>query len=361
MKRFFPISIVRVSIAVIAILLVGASQAYAQAQLSLVDIVTALRSKKATSVEKNQILAEGVSQRGVTFALNGELEKELRTAGANDQLIAAIRSKGPAPESKPQPTATPIPVSTPKPPDASYYKNRGNANFVMGEYDAAVADYSKAIEMSPADSTTYFSRGMAYFNKKNFIPAIGDFDKVIELDPSESMAYFNRGVALENTGKFEKALEDLKKAVELDADNEPAKNALARVEAKIPRPVPTVPAQTPATVAQQTVPEEKKPKVDPAPTSDEPFDAGSLREQALKLAVPSYPVIERQNRTEGIVTVQVTLDESGKVMSAKATNGPKGLRNASEDAAKRSKFKPVTVGGKPVRATGTVVYNFKLS
>lgn len=361
MKRIFPIIAVRVSVAAV-IVLISALQSFAQSQLSLVDIVTALRSKKATAVEKNQILSEGVNQRGVTFALNGELEKELRTAGANDQLIAAIRSKGPAPEVKPQPTATPVPVATPKPPDASYYKNRGNANFVMGEYDAAVADYSKALEMNPTDSTTFFSRGMAYFNKKNFIPAIGDFDKVIELDPTESMAFYHRGVALENTGKFEKALEDLKKAVELDADNEPAKNALARVETKVPKPVPAVPVSSPVTVAQkQPDAEEKKPAVEPAAASDEPFEAGSLREQALKLAVPSYPMLERQNRTEGIVTVQVTLDESGKVMSAKATNGPKGLRNASEEAAKRSKFKPVTVGGKPVKATGTVVYNFKLS
>lgn len=361
MKRTFTINAVSVSIAAI-IVLIGALHSFAQTQLSLVDIVTALRSKKATAVEKNQILAEGVNQRGVTFALNGELEKELRTAGANDELISAIRAKGPAPEAKPQPSATPVPVATPKPPDAAYYKNRGNAKFVMAEYDSAVADYTKAIEMNPADSTIYFSRGMAYFNKKNFIPAIGDFDKVIELDPTESMAFFSRGVALENTGKFEKALEDLKKAVELDADNEPAKNALARVEAKVPKPVPTAPAKTPATVAQvQTVPEEEKPVADPATTANVPYEAGSLREQALKLAVPAYPVLERQNRTEGIVTVQVTLDESGKVMSAKATNGPKGLRNASEEAAKRSKFKPVTVGGRPVRATGTVVYNFKLS
>jgi hypothetical protein len=62
-----------------------------QSQLSLVDIITVLRSKKVTPAEKNQLLTEGVKQRGVTFALNTDLEKELRIAGADETLIAVIR------------------------------------------------------------------------------------------------------------------------------------------------------------------------------------------------------------------------------------------------------------------------------
>ncbi len=344
--------------ALIAALLSCTASVFAQQpeQLSLVDIMTALRSKKATAAEKNRILADGVKQRGVTFALNSDLEKELRNAGADDLLIGSIRVKSPAAtvEPKPQPKVepTPAPVATPKPPDAAYYQNRANASFVMGEFDAAIKDYSKAIELNPKEPTVYFSRGMAHFNKKNFSPAVEDFDKVIELDPTESMAYFNRGVALENVGNLERALADLKKAIELDAENQPAISALARVDGKIPKPVQTVAVREPA----KSLPSNEVQK-----SSDEPYFAGPLSEQAVKLAVPTYPQMERQNRTQGVVTVQVTLDEEGKVLAAKATNGPKGLRGASEDAAKRSKFKPVTLGGKPVKATGTVVYNFKLS
>lgn len=330
-----------------------------QGQLSLVDIMTALRSKKATIAEKNQILAEGVKQRGVTFAINPELEKELRTAGADDQLIASIRAKAPAakPEPTPQPKPEPTPVATPKLPDAAYFQNRGNSSFVMGDFDAAINEYTKSIELNAKEPTVFFSRGMAHLNKKNFNPAIADFDKVIELDPAESMAYFNRGVAFEKTGNFEKALADLQKAVELDSENEPARSALKTLEAKLPKPKPVVPT---VETAKTQPPVQVVPK--PTPDSNQgPLDVGPLRDQALKLAVPVYPSIEKSNRTEGMVTVQVTLDEEGKVLAAKAITGPKGLRAASEEAAKRSKFKPATVQGKPVKATGTVVYNFKLS
>jgi TonB family protein len=332
-----------------------------QPQLSLVDIVAALRSKKATAAEKNQILAEGVKLRGVTFALNQDLEKELRGAGADDRLIASIREKSPAakpePTPQPKPDPTPAPAATPKPPDAMFYQNRANASFVMGDLDAAIKDYGKAIELNPDEATAFFSRGMAYFNKKNFNPAIADFGRVIELDPNESMAFYNRGNALENIGEFEKALNDFNKAVELDAENEPAKAALQRLEAKIPKPVQPTAAKSAATQIKPQ-PAEDRPKV---VVPSVPYNAGSLRDHSLKLAVPQYPAMEKQNRVEGVVTVQVTIDEEGKVVSAKAMNGPKGLRAASEDAAKRSKFKPVVVDGKPVKANGTVVYNFKLS
>jgi TonB family protein len=333
-----------------------------QSQLSLVDIITVLRSKKVTPAEKNQLLTEGVRQRGVTFALNTDLEKELRIAGADEALIAVIREKGPVVKvsATPQPKIEAVPVSTPKPPDFAFYQNRANANFVMGEYDAAIVDYNKAVELNPKEPTIYFSRALAHFNNKNFTPAIADFDKVIELDPKEAMAYFKRGAALEKVGNFEKALGDYQKAVELDADNEPAKTALQRLQAALPKPVPTKQNTTTAvTQNKETVPQTKE-NTSPVSSSNEPTSFGVLNRFALRLALPVYPQIERQRNTEGLVTVEISLDEEGKIVSAKATSGPKGLRQAAEDAVRKSKFNPVIVENKAVKATGFINFNFKL-
>ena len=340
-----------------------------QSQLSLVDIITVLRSKKVTQAEKNQLLTEGVRQRGITFSLNADLEKELRAAGADDTLVAAIREKSPVVKTSatPQPKieASPVTVSTPKPPDFAFYQNRANANFVMGEYDTAIADYNKAIELNPKEPAIYFSRGLAHFNKQSYTPAIADFDKVIELDPKEAMAYFKRGNALEKMGNFEKAHADYQKAVELDPDNEPAKNALQKLQAMLPKPVPattttnnTSAVQKKEPVTQQNTAETKTPQTS---TSNEPTNFGALNRFAVRLAIPYYPTIERQRNTEGLVTVEVTLDEEGRVVSAKAVSGPKGLRQAAEDAVRKSKFKPVVVGEKPVKATGFINFNFKIN
>ncbi len=60
----------------------------------------------------------------------------------------------------------------------------------------------------------------------------------------------------------------------------------------------------------------------------------------------------------GQVRVDITLDETGNVTSVNAVSGPQFLHNASEDAARRTKFKVATIGDKPVKATGYIVYSF---
>lgn len=340
-----------------------AQNAFAQAsqQLSLVDIITVLRSKKATQAEKNQLLAEGVRQRGVTFVINPDLEKELRAAGADDALVTAIREKSPVVKvsATPQPKVEPTPVATPKPPDYTFFQNRANANFVMGEYDAAIVDYNKAIELNPKESTIYFSRAMAFFNNKNYTPAIADFDKVIELDPKEASAYFKRGNALEKLGSFEKSVADYQKAVELDPENDLAKSALDKLRTALQSTAKTE-NKTVIIPNKKDVPENNK----PAPVieninQNEPANFGALNRFASKLTMPIFPALERQRITQMVVTVEIVLDEEGRIISAKAISGTPLLRKAAEDAVRRSKFNPVMVGEKPVKAAGFINFNFK--
>lgn len=71
------------------------------APLSLADVLTGLRSKKTTLAQRNKLLTAAVKERGVTFSLTAEIEKELKTAGANDVLLQAIREKNPKQNVKP--------------------------------------------------------------------------------------------------------------------------------------------------------------------------------------------------------------------------------------------------------------------
>lgn len=89
------------------------------------------------------------------------------------------------------------------------------------------------------------------------------------------------------------------------------------------------------------------------------IELGSLVERAVRLMKPLYPQTVQKFNIEGQVVVQVTLDEEGNVTSAKATTGSPLLRLPSEDAARKSKFKPATVGNQATKATGFITYNFK--
>jgi len=65
-------------------------------------------------------------------------------------------------------------------------------------------------------------------------------------------------------------------------------------------------------------------------------------------------------RTSGVVSVDVVLDETGKVVSATATSGPTILREAAVQAALKARFSPTKLSGQPVKVSGVINYKFAL-
>ncbi|HEX8290393.1 MAG TPA: TonB family protein, partial [Pyrinomonadaceae bacterium] len=69
---------------------------------------------------------------------------------------------------------------------------------------------------------------------------------------------------------------------------------------------------------------------------------------------------QREVFAQGVVVVQVTVDETGGVTSAKAVSGHPLLQAAAVAAAKQAKFSPTLLSGKPVKVSGMLIYNFVL-
>lgn len=112
--------------------------------------------------------------------------------------------------------------------------------------------------------------------------------------------------------------------------------------------------------------EENNVKVDPPPPPpvSKPKPApivskGVINGRATYLPTPPYPAPARMINAAGAVSVQVTIDELGKVISAKAVDGHPLLRSAAEKAAWQAKFSPTKLSEVPVKVTGVIVYNFK--
>jgi tetratricopeptide (TPR) repeat protein len=101
-------------------------------------------------------------------------------------------------------------------PDAEPYNNRGNAYFGKGQFDAAIRDYDKAIELRPSYPQAYNNRGSAYKKKRQFDAAIRDFDKAISLEPNTPLYYYNRGNAYSGLSQYKRAIADFDKAIELN-------------------------------------------------------------------------------------------------------------------------------------------------
>ena len=456
-RRLGVAAVFLLTLPILSLAIVWQSGHARQSPLSLTDILIALRSKKATLAQKNEILTEAVKQRGITFTLTPQIESELRNNGASVELLDAIQQKSPKPPTAatPKPALTPTPIPTPTPPDAAFYQKHGDEFLAKGEYDSAIAEYTEAVRLNPRDAVAFYSRGFAYhyktdrdrafadyktalelkpelasqpmlqcvfyksakgesadkaiedcgkaisvssdfalayfirgnayFDKKDndqailnynksvelnpkyaaaylhrglafcekqdYVIALADYGKAIELSPKTSMAFNNRGTCYEKKGNLQEAANDYQQAVSLDAANELAKNNLQRIQVKQVQ------------IKQvSSVPKIEKPETPVSPpvqiVEAESSDVGELNSRAVKLQSPIYPQDAKRLGIQGKVLVQVTIDEQGNVTSAKSTSGNPLLRTSAEDAARRSKFKPVVISNLPVKASGYIVYNY---
>ena len=97
-------------------------------------------------------------------------------------------------------------------------------------------------------------------------------------------------------------------------------------------------------------------KVEPAVPKQ--ISLGVINGKAESLPIPAYPAPARSVGAQGQVTVEVTIDEAGRVISAHASSGHPLLKAAAEDAARRAKFSPTYLSHVPVKVTGVIVYNF---
>jgi len=91
-----------------------------------------------------------------------------------------------------------------------------------------------------------------------------------------------------------------------------------------------------------------------------PVSGGVLNGTAIFLPPPTYPEAAKRMRTQGVVTVDVILDETGKVVAANASAGPAILREAAVQAALKAKFSPTKLSGQPVKVAGVINYKFAL-
>ena len=99
---------------------------------------------------------------------------------------------------------------------AEEYFYRGYDKSYKGDYNGAIADYTKAIEINPNFADAYYNRGSSKNDLKDYNGAIADFTKAIEINPNDAFAYYNRGSSKDNLKDYYGAIADYTKAIEIN-------------------------------------------------------------------------------------------------------------------------------------------------
>ena len=96
------------------------------------------------------------------------------------------------------------------------YYIRGLIFYDQDNYDRAIPEFGQAIRIDPKYDEAYYYRGRSYFLKKEYKSAIPDFTESIKLDPKYAPTWFYRGLSFERLDNLDQALTNYNKAISLD-------------------------------------------------------------------------------------------------------------------------------------------------
>lgn len=99
---------------------------------------------------------------------------------------------------------------------AEEYLKSGITKHNSKDYEGAIKDYTKAIQLDKNLRDGYFNRGICELALQDIKAAKKDLDKTIELDPTFVKAYYSRATVSVSQQKYAEALPDLDKTIELD-------------------------------------------------------------------------------------------------------------------------------------------------
>lgn len=122
--------------------------------------------------------------------------------------------------------------------DYKYYLDNGIYNFQQGNFELAIENINKSLELKNDWAIPYFYRGAAYDAMEEYDEAMLDYTKSIQLDNRMTDAYYNRAKIILSrkdikNPDIKKAINDLEKALELDNKFVDAMFAMAAAQKKL--------------------------------------------------------------------------------------------------------------------------------
>ncbi|WP_170970958.1 tetratricopeptide repeat protein [Ilyomonas limi] len=108
---------------------------------------------------------------------------------------------------------------------------QGNEAYKNGNYNAAIKDYSRALETDKKNTTAWFNMGNALQKTMNSEDAAKSYDEAINNatdDDLRSKAYYNKALAMLQQKKLQSAINALKQSLRLTPEDNDARENLQK-------------------------------------------------------------------------------------------------------------------------------------
>lgn len=122
--------------------------------------------------------------------------------------------------------------------DYKYYLDNGIFNIENGNFEQAIENINKSLELKKDWEIPYFYRAVAYDALERYEDAMLDYSKALRLNPNMTDAYYNRAKIIlsdknSTLSSIKKAVIDLEKALQLDEKFVDALFAIAAAHKKL--------------------------------------------------------------------------------------------------------------------------------
>jgi len=112
---------------------------------------------------------------------------------------------------------------------AEGHNNLGSALYKLGKFNEAIDSYQRALKIKPNFTEAYNNLGLAFEDLGKFNEAIDSYQRAIKINPEYAEAYNNLGVTFMMIGKFNEAIDSYQRAIKINPEYAEAYNNLGNV------------------------------------------------------------------------------------------------------------------------------------
>jgi tetratricopeptide (TPR) repeat protein len=100
--------------------------------------------------------------------------------------------------------------------DEALLTRRGATYSLLGQLDNAIKDYDTAIKLYPKSAEAYAGRAQCWLRAKKFSNAFADFDRAVKLNPINAALLTQRGASYATTKQYDRANKDFTRAIAIN-------------------------------------------------------------------------------------------------------------------------------------------------
>jgi tetratricopeptide (TPR) repeat protein len=155
-----------------------------------------------------------VKDRGLDFTAKDDYLQQVRLAGGNDELIAALKS------AKVMASATVDPAAQARQDDIRQHLAHGAELKLKGQYAEAEQEFHAALTLGPPNADVYLGLASVLGRQQKWDDEATAAREGLRLTPNNEMAHILLGVALGGKGDWDGAVAEQREAVRLNKDDD---------------------------------------------------------------------------------------------------------------------------------------------